>query len=423
VGEKDREKPLEKSRHPPRLERLHPIKPSTEKENDNTDSLVAKKEFNMMDDLKNMNYLMHTMMNNIQDNIYFKDREGRFVITSLSSARWYGFDSPEHVTGKTDFDIFTPEHAKEALADEMRIIATGEPLLGKEEKETWDDGHTTWVSTSKLPLYDEHGEIIGTFGISRDITDRKTAEIRAARYAEENQNFRNQMERELHIAGELQKTFFPTTYPTFPEDAPLEESPIQFFHRYHAGEQVGGDFCSIKKISKTEAGIFLCDVMGHGVRAALGTALIRGLVEEISSQETDPGRYLARLNEALQPILHCEDEILYATACYMIVDVSAGNLRFANAGHPSPLLLTGSDHHAEPLVTDNTMRGPALALCEEMAYTTFEKTLSPTDTVFMFTDGIYEVTGENNEEFGEIRLQESASRHSGLPLPDLFNAC
>jgi sigma-B regulation protein RsbU (phosphoserine phosphatase) len=382
----------------------------------------AHQEVDMNDALKNMNSLMQTMMNNIQDNIYFKDREGRFVLASLSSARWYGFDSPEEVIGKTDFDIFTPEHAKEAFSDEQHIIKTGESVIGKEEQETWDDGHTTWVSTSKMPLYDEYGEIIGTFGISRDITDRKNAEIRAARYAEENQRFRNQLERELQIAGELQKTFFPTTYPTFPEGALLEESPVEFFHLYHAGEQVGGDFCSIKKLSGTEAGIFLCDVMGHGVRAALGTALIRGLIEEISTHETDPGRYLDRLNDALQPIFQCEDEILFATACYIIVNTSTGKIRFANAGHPSPVILAGSEHHTEPLFMDNNMCGPALAIFNDVSYTTFEKTLSPADTVFMFTDGIYEITDGNNEEYGEVRFMESASRYSDLPLPDLFSA-
>jgi len=376
----------------------------------------------MQDDLKDTNLLMHSLMLSIEDNIYFKDLTGRFVMVSVNCAKWYGIDSPEDVIGKTDFDIFTPEHAKKALADEQRIIQTGEPLLAKEEKETWDDGHNTWVSTSKIPLRNNQGKIIGTFGISRDITDHKNAEIQAARYAEENQLFRNRMEHELQISGELQKTFFPTTYPVFPEGAPPEESLIRFSHLYHAGSGIGGDFCSIKKISEREAGIFLCDVMGHGVRAALVTALIRGLVEEISHRETDPGCYLQQLNNALRPILQLEDEVLFATACYVVIDISTGKLRFANAGHPSPLILTGSDHTVASLVTDDSMRGPALALCSDTSYVTVEKMLSPHDVVFMYTDGIYEVTNRENEEFGEIRLMESTSRHSDLPLSNLLNA-
>lgn len=376
----------------------------------------------MENEINNEIYLLHSMMNHIEDNIYFKDHEGHFVMNSLYGAKWYGYDSPAEVVGKTDFDIFTPEHAKEAFLDEKRIIETGEPLLGKEEKETWHNGRTTWVSTSKIPLYNRQGKIIGTFGISRDITSHKNAEIRAERFAEENRKFRAQMEHELKIAGELQHTFQPTTYPTFPTDFSKEKSRIQFAHHYQAGAGVSGDFCSIKKISETEAGIFLCDVMGHGVRAALVTALIRGLVEEISTKETDPGNYLGRLNNALHPILNREDELVYVTACYIIINTLTGDIRFSNAGHPSPLMLSYSDNNVTSLISDENMRGPGLAICSDAAYSSFNNHLYPNDIIMMFTDGIYEIADENDEEYGEDRLMDAALKHAALPLPDLVNA-
>ena len=87
--------------------------------------------------------------------------------------------------GKSDFDFFTEEHARPAYEAEQEIIRTGQPLLNLEEKETWPDRPDTWVATTKLPLRDHTGAIIGTFGVSRDITDRKQAEEALTRaYAE-----------------------------------------------------------------------------------------------------------------------------------------------------------------------------------------------------------------------------------------------
>lgn len=117
-------------------------------------------------------YLMLMLMENLPDFVYFKDTESRFIAVSRSMAQRQG--TPAHeMKGRTDFDLFTEEHAREAFEDEQRIIRTGEPILDKEEKETWPDGSVTWVSTTKLPLRDATGRITGTFGISRDITQRR----------------------------------------------------------------------------------------------------------------------------------------------------------------------------------------------------------------------------------------------------------
>ena len=120
--------------------------------------------------------LLHAFLEHVPDGVYFKDRESRFVRISRSLAHRFGLSDPAEAIGKTDSDVFRAEHAQQALADEQNIIRTGEPIVEKEEKETWPDGHETWVLTTKLPLTNVDGVIIGTMGISRDITERKRIE-------------------------------------------------------------------------------------------------------------------------------------------------------------------------------------------------------------------------------------------------------
>lgn len=131
-------------------------------------------------------YLLDTMMNNTPDAIYFKDSKSRFLRVSKQTSERIGAKSPSELIGKSDFDIFTGEHARPAFEDEQEVMRTGRPVI-KEEKETWLNGHTTWVSTIKLPMRDEKGQINGTFGISRDITERVLAEkeLRQAKEAAE----------------------------------------------------------------------------------------------------------------------------------------------------------------------------------------------------------------------------------------------
>jgi PAS domain S-box-containing protein len=122
-------------------------------------------------------FLLQNLLINTTDHIYFKNRNSRFILINSAMARAFGLKAPEEAIGKSDFDIFTAEHAQSALNDEQEILRTGQPLVGKDEKETWPDGTISWVTTTKLPLRGQNGQIVGTFGISRDITDRKRAQL------------------------------------------------------------------------------------------------------------------------------------------------------------------------------------------------------------------------------------------------------
>ena len=126
--------------------------------------------------------LLRTFLEHIPDGVYFKDRESRFVRISRSLAVKFGLSDPVEAIQKTDFDMFSEEHAKQAFADEQKIIRTRQPIVEVEEKETWPGGRESWVLTTKLPLMDDKGNIIGTMGISRDITERKRVERELQQY-------------------------------------------------------------------------------------------------------------------------------------------------------------------------------------------------------------------------------------------------
>lgn len=129
--------------------------------------------------------LLHALLDNIPDSIYYKDRDSRFTRINLALSKRLGLTGPSEAVGKTDRDFFAPEHAEAALQDEREVMRTGVPLIDKEEREVWHDGRVKWVSSTKMPLRDKRGQIVGTFGISRDITDRKLAEARLQETAAE----------------------------------------------------------------------------------------------------------------------------------------------------------------------------------------------------------------------------------------------
>jgi len=114
---------------------------------------------------------LQTFMDNVDDHIYFKDVQSRFIRINPAMARWFGLDNPSQAIGKTDHDIFTGRHAEQALTDEIEVMQTGVPKRVV-ERETWADGRETWVLTAKFPWYDAAGKIQGTYGVSRDITEQ-----------------------------------------------------------------------------------------------------------------------------------------------------------------------------------------------------------------------------------------------------------
>src|ERR1043165_6237604 len=153
--------------------------------------------------------------------------------------------------------------------------------------------------------------------------ERKRTSDQLARYAEELQRKNEQMEADFNMAREIQQVFLPVQYPTFPRGATPENNALRFQHYYLPAAAVGGDFFNVFPITDSIAGAFICDVMGHGMRAALVTAILRGLVEELEPVAMDPARFLTEMNQSLYAILQRTDQPMLATAFYGLIDVAA----------------------------------------------------------------------------------------------------
>lgn len=124
-----------------------------------------------------LEHVLSSLLNTFPDHIYLKDRNSRFILVNESMMKTFNLKTPEEALNKTDFDFFSEEHAGAAYEDEQEIMKTGQGKTNFVEKETWEDGTVTWVASTKVPLYDGERNIIGLFGISRDITARRVAEM------------------------------------------------------------------------------------------------------------------------------------------------------------------------------------------------------------------------------------------------------
>lgn len=369
------------------------------------------------------------LLEHAADQIYFKDAEGRFLCASRAVAEFMGVAGPSDLIGKSDFDFWSKQTAAEAAVDEKRIMETDQPLIGKVERLVYPSGRVTWDYTSKLPLKNAAGEIIGIFGVNRDFTAIKRMEdaleeernrLRVTTAELEAKNA--QLEADLRMAREVQLALLPREYPTINGYDVSGHTPFSFAHYYRPAAAVGGDFFDFFPLSQSRVGIFICDVMGHGLRAALVTAIIRALLEELRPVMTNAGRFLSSLNLRLRSILERVEEPFVATAFYLIVDAATKEAQFANAAHPIPVRLRRAMRKAEPITDDKAKVGPALGLFDEITYSTFTCPFESNDCLVLFTDGLYEVDSPDGKEFGKNALISSLNRLATLSVEKLFPA-
>jgi PAS domain S-box-containing protein len=365
---------------------------------------------------------------NSSDGMRLTDELGIILAVNPSFCQIVGMPA-EELLGRAYTVIYAEE---EDLADMMRKyqLRFAERKIDSqlERHVTFRSGRTVDVELSNSFIELEEGRCL-LLSIFRDVTVRKQAEererlmnVELARSQAELRKKNEIMEDDLKMAREIQQAILPQQYPVFPTDATPESSRLRFCHRYHPTGQVGGDFFNVLRLSDTKAGLFICDVMGHGVRSALVTAMVRALVEELRPVALDPGQLLTRINCDLRAILQQTGTPLFTTAFYMTVDLEKREILFANAGHPKPFLIHRPSRQVELLKYPDGKGRPALGLFAESCYPTASASMAAGDVVMLFTDGLYEVEGPDNQQFSQELLLQVARKYAGLHCADLFDA-
>ncbi len=368
------------------------------------------------------------IFDHLVEGIFRTTPSGHYLLANIALARIYGYNSPVELMASIK-DIAGSLYVEHGRREEfVRLMQENDTLSGFESKIYRKDETIIWISENCRAVRDAQGKLLYYEGTVEDITERKRAEeqIRRAtgelsRSREELRTKNSLMEENLRTAREIQLTMLPQQYPTFPPNVLPEQSAFQFVHRYEPAESVSGDFFSITAISETEVGVFICDVTGHGVRAALVTAMIRALSEELKPLARDPGNFLRKLNFDLCSILKNTGSPMLTTGFYAVADCETGRLRFANAGHPKPLLVRRSLGNVEPLANGSGRSQPALGLFDDPPYLTSETTLTPGDFLMLFTDGLYEVQGQNEELYSQERLTLDVQNFLNHPPGILFD--
>lgn len=365
--------------------------------------------------------LLRNVVNNIRDAIYVKDTEGHYLLSNRAHARQLGVGHPREIVGKHTRDLFPAEIAERFLADDHQVIQLGEAIINRHERIVEADGRVRWLSTTKVPLRNEDGKTIGLVGIGRDITQRKEGEEKLAQYTHELQQRNAEMQDDLQMAREVQLAFLPQQFPTFPPDAAADQSALRFYSRYLPATLLGGDFFHVAPVGEMAAGVLICDVMGHGVRAALVTAIHRALMEELHAYAADPGAFLDQMNRALLSILRRTRSPMFASALYLTIDAATGTLRYSNAGHPRPLHVRRRDGVVEMLGASNQRPGPALGLFDAQKYPVLEFSVSEGDLIVLFTDGLYEVENAAGDLYDQEMLLRVIASRASQPTETIFD--
>jgi len=218
-----------------------------------------------------------------------------------------------------------------------------------------------------------------------------------------------EMQRDLSLARDFQQAYIDRAYPKIPAVHVEGRLRLEFYHRYEPALALGGDFYNIITLGPDSAGVFISDVMGHGTRSALITAIIRTLIDDLAPQARNARHFLTEMNRQFCALLTSVPNPLFASAFYFVADTTARVVTYSSAGHPAPFHVRRSVGRINRLEVPMP-RGAALGMIPDEQYTGGYARLIDGDLFLFFTDGLYEAHNIHGEEFGIKRMEEVLRR-------------
>lgn len=351
---------------------------------------------------------LRLVIDSVPLHVYFKNRDHEFVIANQAIAEWFGFGGPESLYDKSDRDIFSEEHWRKTEADEKQIMESGEAIVGTIEKEVWGGKKDTWVMTSKYPWRDSGGNIVGTFGVSSDISDLMVAQSNLRKLAATYEKKNREMAEELQLAREVQQALLPDEFPTISGGG----STMDFCRLYEPARLLTGEFFEVVPLGSDRVGFLMGEVFDKGVRSALIVSMLRGLIEKEMASAGDAGAFLTGINVGLAHLLVESGHEVKATAFYGVVDLTKAEIQLSVAGHVNPIAVFVDG--VRQLVPPDHARGSALGAAERSSYGTVTAPLQGLRRLICFTEGFQNACNAEGEKFGVTRMLEEIERGGDL---------
>ena len=246
-----------------------------------------------------------------------------------------------------------------------------------------------------------------TSAVQQNLDDWLKGMVEEMRQRQEAQSV--EIQRDLDLARDFQLAYMNRPYPSVPAVHIPGHLRLSFAHRYQPASALGGDFYNILTLASDCAGVFIADVMGHGTRSALITAIIRTLIDDLAPQGRNARHFIKELNRQFCGLLTNIPGTQFASAFYFVADTTSRIATFASAGHPAPIYVHRGLGRLQRL--DVPMpRGAAIGVIPQEDYTAGYCRLNDGDLYVFFTDGLFEAHNAAGEEFGIQRMEKALQK-------------